>query len=129
MSLSAYFWGIRLFTALALTAFLGIVFAVDPNEAEFVGIVLFFSSLFGMCLGLCTLFVTGLYCKAIGEASAAHHLGGAFRQAFFLSLFVIGNALFQFFGILTWWDSLLLLAGILLLEFSVRQFIKKSSSV
>ena len=127
MSLSAYFWGIRIFTVLSLCALLGIIFAVDPEEAGVVGIALFFISLFVVCLGCLTLFVTGLYCKTFGETSAAHHLGGAFRQAFLLSLYVIGNFFFQFLGILTWWDSLLLLAGILLIEFSFRQMAEKGA--
>lgn len=124
MSLSAYLWGIRLFTLLSLFAWLGILFAVDPGEAGMAGISLFFVSLFAWVLGCMTLFVTWMYKKALGETSAAHHLGMAFRQAFLLALYGVLVAFFQFRHILTWWDSLLLLATVLLIEFSFRKMLE-----
>jgi len=127
MSLSAYLWGIRLFTLLSLSAWLGIVFAVDPTQANATGIGLFFTSLFAFTLGCMTLFVTWIYRKALGETGTAHHLGTAFRQAFLLSLFCLLVIFFQFQRILTWWDSLLLLATILLIEFSFRKLSNQQS--
>lgn len=121
MSLSAYLWGIRLFTLLSLCAWLGIVIAVDPNQAGMVGTGLFFSSLFAVLLGAMTLAVTWVYRKALGAASAAHHLGGAFRQAFLLALFLVVTVSFQMARILTWWDMLLLFVAMLLVEFSLRR--------
>lgn len=122
MSLSAYLWGIRLFTLLAFSSWVGIVFAVDPEHSGVAGVGLFFMSLFAMLLGFMTLFVTWVYRKGLGGASAAHHLGGAFRQAFLLTLYAVGIVFFQYERILTWWDSLLFLAAVLLVEFSIRRF-------
>ena len=121
MSLSVYLWGIRLFTLLSLSAWLGIVVAVDPTEGGVVGMVLFFSSLFAFILGVMTLVLTSIYRQALGATSAAHHLGGAFRQAFLLTIFCVGVAFFQKERILTWWDALLLLAAVLIIEFSLRK--------
>lgn len=121
MSLFAYLWGIRLFTLLSFCAWLGIVLTVDPSQAGIFGLVLFFSSLFAFLLGVMTLFVTWVYRLGLGVASAAHHLGGAFRQAFLLALFFLGLVFFQMERILLWWDALLLFAVILLLEFSFRR--------
>ena len=120
MSLSGYLWGIRLFTLLSLCAWLGIVFAVDPDQTGVAGIVLFFLSFFAMLLGFFTLFMTWVYRKGLGEASAAHYLGSAFRQAVLMALYVAGLVFFQFMHVLTWWDALLLLAGVLLVEYSLR---------
>lgn len=122
MSLRSYLWGIRLFTLLSFLAWLGIIIAVDPSAAGRVGMILFFVSLFALLLGCMTLLVTWIYRKALDDTSAAHHLGIAFRQAFLLAAFVLGIVFFQMEGILTWWDSLLLFAATLLLEFSLRQF-------
>lgn len=121
MSLYAYLWGIRLFLLLSLCAWVGIVVAVDPEQAGAVGLWLFFTSFFGVILGSLTLSVTALYRRALGTASAAHHLGGAFRQAFLLSLFAVGLVFLQMKGALTWWDGLLLLAAVLLLELTYRK--------
>ncbi len=125
MSLSAYLWGIRLFTLLAFSAWVGIIFAVDPEHAGTTGIGLFFVSLLATLSGFMTLLVTWMYRKGLGEMGAAHHLGGAFRQAFLLATYVVGLVFFQYERILTWWDSLLFLAAILMIEFSVRYFCKR----
>ena len=127
MSLSAYLWGIRLFTLLSLFAWLGILLSVDPRLAGTAGTALFFISLFALILGCMTLLVTWVYRKAIGETSAAHHLGIAFRQAFLLALFCALIVFFQFKQILTWWDSLLLLAAVLLVEFSLRKLFQNNN--
>ena len=125
MSFSAYIWGICLFTLVSFSAWLGIVLAVDPLEAGPSGIVLFFASFFAFLLGILTLFITQAYRFALGEASAVFHIGGAFRQAFLFALFGTALLVFQYLRILTWWDSLLLLAFILLLEISLRALAPK----
>jgi len=122
-------WGIRLFTVLSLSAWLGIVFAIDPRLAGVAGTGLFFISLFAFALGFMTLFVTWVYKKALGETSAAHHLGMAFRQAFLLALCVVLIIFFQFKHILTWWDSMFLLATILLIEFSFRKISQNNNDL
>lgn len=125
MSLSAYLWGIRLFILLSLSVWLSIVFAVDPEQAGTIGVSLFFISLFAMVLGFLMLFIAWVYRQGLGEAGAAHHLGGAFRQAFLLAMYAVAVIFFQYARILTWWDGLLLLAAVLLLEFSFRRIFQK----
>jgi predicted ABC-type exoprotein transport system permease subunit len=124
MSLSVYLWGIRLFTLFALFAYLGVVIALDPTETGSMGRGLFFVSLFALLTGILTLFVTWTYRKALGDTGAAHHLNSAFRQALLLSLYALGIVFFQYAGLLTWWDALLLLAAVLLVEFSLRRFLE-----
>lgn len=122
MSLSTYLWGIRLFTLFAFFAWLGVVVLLDPEATGGMGVGLLFISLFALLTGLLTLFVTWAYRKALGDKGTAHHLGGAFRQASLLALYVLGIVFFQYGRIFTWWDALLLLAAILLIEFSMRNF-------
>lgn len=120
MSLSTYLWGIRLFVLLSLCAWLGVIFAIDPGQGDTTGITLFFISFFALSLGFLTLSVTWLYRKLLGVASAAHHLGSAFRQAFLLAVYVLGIVFFQFQRLLTWWDASLLLVAVFLIEYSLR---------
>jgi hypothetical protein len=122
MSLYAYLWGIRLFLLLALSAWVSIVMAVDPYQAGGMGKALFLVSLFGTILGTLVLCMTWMYRRALGVAGATHHLGGAFRQAFLLSLFLILMVFLHMERLLTWWDGLLLLAATLLIEFTIRRF-------
>ncbi len=125
MSLSAYVWGVRLFTFFSVFAWLGIVFTVDPKQAETGGTALFFISLFAVLLGCLTLLVTGTYRRALGDAGTAHHLGSAFRQSFLIATYVEGIAVLQFLHLLYWWNGLLFLSVILLSEFSFRWFFHK----
>lgn len=125
MSLTVYLWGVRLITLLSFSAWIGIIVAVDPYEVGQTGMVLFFSSLFATLLGVLTLILTSLYRRALGEVSATHHLGSAFRQAFLLALFGIGLIFFQKERILTWWDGALLLAVLLLIEYSFRKIVSR----
>ena len=127
MSLRAYLWGIRLFLLLSFSAWIAIIIAVEPYQAGAIGRGLFFVSFFGTVLGFMTLLVTWVYEKSLGGVSTAHHLGGAFRQAFFLSFFLVLLVFLQMKQALTWWDSLLALAAILLIEFSFRGFINRES--
>lgn len=122
MSLSAYLWGIRLFLLLSTCAWVSIVIAVDPVRAGNVGLGLFLLSLFGVMLGSMVLSITWAYRRALGVGGATHHLGRAFRQALLLSLFGILMVFLYMEALLTWWGSLLLLAAMLLVEFTARQF-------
>jgi len=121
MSLSFYLSGIRFFTLTALIAWLSIVFFLDPYQAESFGIIIFFLSLFVFLVGSCLLFVLWIYRKGLGDAGTVLYLTGAFRQSILLALFLIGIVFFQYKDILLWWDVLLLLAGMLLVEFSLRR--------
>lgn len=127
MLLSTYLWGIRLFTLFAFSAWLGVVALLDPEATGNMGVGLFFISLFALLTGVLTLFVMWIYRRALGDAGAAHHLSGAFRQAFLLALYALGIVFFQYGRILTWWDALLLLAAILLIEFSLRKLFQSKN--
>lgn len=123
MSFSAYLWGIRLFTFVALLAWLGVIILLDPEQTGRAGKIIFFGSLFALLLGVFTLLVTWIYRKGLGDTAVGHHLSGAFRQASLLALYVLGIIFFQYAQILTWWDALLLFAAVLLVEFSLRRFL------
>ena len=127
MSLSVYLWGIRLFTLSALLAWIGVVVLLDPEQTGTVGMMIFSVSLFSVCVGVFTLFVTWVYRKGLGDAQTTHHLSGVFRQAILLSFYVCGNIFFQYAGIWTWWVALLFLAVILLIEFSLRRLFNHAS--
>jgi hypothetical protein len=124
MSFSAYLWGIRLLTLLASAAWIGIIFAIDPEHGGMAGRALFFVSFFAMLLGVLTLSVTWAYRKALGDAGAAHYAPVAFRQAFLLALFAIGAVTLQYMRLLTWWDAALLFVTVLAAEFTVRRTFK-----
>jgi predicted membrane-bound mannosyltransferase len=108
-----------------MLAWLGVVVLVDPLQTGAIGRGMFAVSLLILLVGVWTLLVTWVYRKGLGDKEAAHHLGGAFRQALLLAFYTAGIIFFQYAGILTWWDALLLLVVVLLTEFSWRRLVEE----
>ncbi|MCD6149729.1 hypothetical protein J7J13_03025 [bacterium] len=116
MTLKSYLWGMRISAALSVAAWSAVVYNINPEEAGIVGQILFYLSLFLALAGIFILFLTWSRRKISGNERAFAHLGMSFRQGVLLS--VLANTLlaFQSFRILTWWDGLLLVAGIFIIE-------------
>ena len=117
MTLKSYVWGIRLVTLLSLFAFAFVVKFVDPDATGVVGKLLFYCSLFFALSGIFNLFLLRLRRRNVDAENAFSNVGLSFRQGLLLSLFAIGLLILQSLRMLVWWDGLLLLAGIFLVEF------------
>lgn len=116
MTLRSYLWGMRISTVLSIAAWIAVVYNVNPEEAGIVGQILFYLSLFLALAGIFILFLTWLRRKILGSDWAFAHLGMSFRQGILLSALANMLLIFQGFRILTWWDGLLLVAGIFIIE-------------
>jgi len=114
MTLGSYLWGMRISTLFALACWVFVVTSVDPQEAGILGQVFFYLSTFLVLSGIFTLFFTWLREKSAQENPI--FIGIGFRQGIFVSLLIVVLLFFQSVGILTWWDSLLVAAGICLFE-------------
>ncbi|MFA5993480.1 MAG: hypothetical protein WC823_00810 [Parcubacteria group bacterium] len=116
MSLAAYIWGIRILTVLSLGAFVFVVKFVDPDAAGLIGKVLFYLSVFFFLSGFFNLFLLRLRRRHVNAENAFSNIGLSFRQGILLSLFSVGLLILQSFRVLIWWDGLLLLAGVFVVE-------------
>lgn len=116
MTLKAYLWGMRISTILALAAWGLVFYYVDPEEAGISGKAFFYSSLFLALTGVFTLFLSAIRKKADGQEAAFFYLGTNFRQGALAAFLAITLLIFQSFRILTWWDGLLILVGIFMIE-------------
>jgi hypothetical protein len=116
MSLKAYIWGIRIVTLLSLGAFVCVVKFVDPDAAGLVGKILFYVSVFFFLSGFFNLLLLFLRKRKANAENAFSNIGLSFRQGILLALFSIGLLIMQSFRVLIWWDGLLLLAGIFIIE-------------
>lgn len=116
MTLKSYLWGMRISTALSIAAWIAVVYNVNPEATGIVGQILFYLSLFLALAGIFILFITWSRRKILGSDWAFVHLGMSFRQGALLSVLAISLLIFQSFGILTWWDGLLTVAGIFIIE-------------
>ncbi len=117
MTLKKYLFGIALSTLFCFVAFILVLLYVDPYNTSFVGYVSFYASLFFANIGAFTLI--GFYVRiwSSGNEVVYAHVAPAFRQAIFLSIVIVGSLLLQSFRLLSWWDAILFVLSIVLLEF------------
>lgn len=116
MTLKSYIWGMRLFALVSLCGLGFVVFYVDPETAGIFGKIIFYLALFFSLSGIINLFLVFLRRKAAGNEAALAAVGLSFRQAVLLSVLTAGLLFLQSLRALVWWDGLLLVAGVFLVE-------------
>jgi len=125
MRFQTFLFGVRFFTLLSFGTWMGVFFSVDPESSGVPGTALFLGTLFSFLAGLFTLLLVSLSRKFLGDTSAALAFGGSFRQGFLLALLFVSMLVLLRLGYLSWWNALLALAAMLLLEFTARRLTKE----
>ena len=110
-----YLWTIRIVTLLSLVALTFIVVRVDPQKDPSAKIF-FYSALFFFLSGMVNLLLLRLRRRRMRGELVYENIVLSLRQGILLAFLAIGLFLLQGFRMLLWWDGLLLLAGIFLIE-------------
>jgi len=116
MTLKSYLWGIRFSTFLAFIAWGLVVFCADPERGGTVVKFVFYFTLFLFLSGIFILMLSFLRRKLGKDGIVLSDLGMSFRQGMLLALLVAVLLILQSFRFLVWWDGLLVVAGIFLIE-------------
>lgn len=116
MTLKSYLWGMRTAAILTFAVWVLVLEQIDPDSSGIAGKMFFFSSTFLFSASWFILFFTWLRRKFFGEDEVLSHLGVSFRQGALIACLMVVLLFLQSFRILTWWDSMLSVAGILLAE-------------
>ncbi len=116
MTLKVYIWGMRIITLLSLIALGTVIFYVNPESAGIFGMVLFYLIIFFVLSGIFNLFLLFIRKKLLGKEVVATNVGLSFRQGILLAIFCLIILILQSYRILVWWDALLSLGGIFLIE-------------
>ncbi len=116
MTLKAYVWGIRIITLFSLIALGAIIVYVDPKSSGIIGIILFYLIIFFVLSGIFNLGLIFIRRKLLGNEIAASNVGLSFRQGILLATLCLILLILQSFRVLIWWDALLVLGGIFLVE-------------
>ena len=116
MTLKSYLWGMRFSTFLAFLAWSLVVFNADPEKGGATVKFVFYFTLFLFLSGIFILVLSLLRRKLGKDGMALSDLGMSFRQGALLSVLTIILLILQSFRYLTWWDGLLAVAGIFLVE-------------
>lgn len=112
--------GIATFVCGSSLAF--VLFNVDPTTAGLLGLALFYSSVFFTLLGLFFIIMSAI--RKLRNKTELEHIivASSFRQSFFFSLIVIGGLFLQSKHFLTWWNMIILVLAIGIMEYFFLSF-------
>ena len=98
-------------------ALLLVVLNIDPFTSGFVGIFSFYVMLFLSLMG--TFALLGFFVRAIfiKRSVLFRHIGVSLRQSILFSFLILISLMLQANGLFTWWNAVLLILGLALLEF------------
>ena len=116
MTLKAYIWAMRLLVLISFMALIAVLIYVDPEASGLPGKLVFYTALGSFLSGFLSLFMLFVRRKTLGEESAENNAGLSLRQGILLAILVIALLVLQSFRMLVWWDGLLVVAGIFLIE-------------
>ena len=117
MTFRKYLSGIALAGSISWLAWILVVSKLNPFESTSLALILFFISLLFALTSTFTLL--GFFFRKWLNRNEIYyeHLHVSLRQGALLSFCSIGCLIFLFLGILTWWNGLLLVTVITLVEF------------
>jgi len=116
MTFKAYLWGMRLLVLVFAAAFVSVLICVDPENSKDVALSLFYLTLFLFLASFFNLFFLFFRRKLAGNDQAQLAAASSFRQGTLLSVLAISLLVLQSFQMLVWWDGLLVVAGVFLIE-------------
>ncbi|MBU0705914.1 hypothetical protein KJ657_03690 [Patescibacteria group bacterium] len=114
---NTYITAVFITSALGWASWFVVVYKLSPFSQPTLGLSLFYSSLFIALAGTFALLFYFLRVWTNKKEIYNVHLNTSLRQGTLLSIMVIIGLAFQRLRVLTWWDGILLLAIVLLIEF------------
>ncbi len=116
MTLKRYLLSMSLATAIAWAAWAMVLVLVSPEEVGMGGVLLFFVSLFLALIGTFSLVGLALRFLLLKKEMVYYQVVNSFRQAALLAILIDLSLVLQSFGLLTWWNFLLFVVGLGILE-------------
>ncbi len=125
MTLKKYLILMSLCTLFCWLAFVLVINYIDPTEANFLGFLFFYFSLFLACLGTMSVLGFAIRMKIFRDEIVYKQVSAAFRQAIMFSILVVGSLFLQSKSLLTWWNILLFILALTVLEFFFISYKRK----
>ncbi|MBN2306647.1 hypothetical protein JXD20_01565 [Candidatus Peregrinibacteria bacterium] len=114
---STYITAILIATFLSWASWFVVLYKLSPFSQPVLALSLFYSSLFIALAGTFVMLFYFLRVWVNKKEIYNVHLNTSLRQGILLSAMIIIGLAFQRLRVLTWWDGILLLAIVLLIEF------------
>lgn len=103
-------------TSIAFMGWALVLVYIDPASSGYMGLILFYTTLFLGLMGFFTLISFSLKRWISNNEIIFAYIASSFRQGFWLAIIIIGLLVMQGARILNWWDALLFIGAISLLE-------------
>ncbi len=116
MTLKKYLYVMAVLSFLAGLLFFFVADLIDPERTNWLGFLLFYSSLFVFLSGIASLLGFLSRFVILKRDLVFNSVKIAFRQSFMFSLFVISSLILKAEGLFSWLNISLLLAAFLILE-------------
>ncbi len=124
MTLKKYISTMLVVVSIAWISWIFVINTIDPYLTNFIGIALFYGSLFLALLGTASLLGFIVRFVALRQKLAFRVVNDAFRQSFFFSFFLLAILFLLSKGLFSWPNLVFLISGLSVLEFfliSVRK--------
>ncbi len=117
MTLGKYLIAMSLVAAICWLSWVIVLYQIDPFSAGILGFVLFYLTLFFALTS--TLAIIGLIFRRwlIKNQLAIQQVAKALRQGVLFAILIIVSLILSSFDLLTWWNMVLLIAILAVLEF------------
>lgn len=125
MSLKKYLILMSVCTLFCWLALVLVINYIDPTETNLLGFLFFYLSLFLACLGTMSVLGFAVRMKFLKDEIVYKQVGTAFRQAVMFSFLVTGSLFLQSKSLLTWWNILLFILALTILEFFFISYKKR----
>ena len=117
MTLKTYLTMMLLATAICWSAWAVVINSINPETTNIIGFLLFYISLFLAIIGSIAILGFLVRFVLLRQELVFRQVAIAFRQSFSFAILIIVLLILQSFSMLTWWNILLLIAGLTMLEF------------
>lgn len=116
MTLRSYLNSMAIATSFAFMGWALVIMYIDPTKSGYMGLILFYTTLFLGLLGFFTLLSFSLKRWVSNNEVIFAYISSSFRQGFWIATIIIGLLIMQGARILNWWDAMLFVGAIALLE-------------
>ena len=125
MTLRTYLIIMIAMTLLCWSAWAIVLFTIDPSLTNWIGLTLFYSSLFLSIVGTATIIGFLLRFIVLKQELAWRIVKEAFRQSFLFALLIVVSLILLSHNLFTWLNLLFLVVGLTILEFFMLSMEKK----
>lgn len=102
-----------------------VLFFINPITTSYTGLALFYASLFFALAGTLAIFSYLARLLFVRHASKTEKVQISFRQAIFFAIVIVGSLFLQANNLMTWLNTVLLVALVTFVEFLILSFKKE----